>query len=166
MKRRTPRAVAVTGHRNSGKTTAIEGLLRELGRRGWKVGTIKHCHKNCDVDRPGKDSWRHREAGAARTALMTPDGLAVFAPAGEDDPRALVPLLFPDMDLVLVEGFHWLPLDRIEVRDSAGRVRPAHPEGRLLADLPHHFDGGTIVELADLLAAGTESPVRQSVQDV
>ena len=66
--------LSVVGRSNSGKTTLLEKLIRELARRGRHVGTIKHhFHGPVTVDVPGKDSWRHREAGARAVALVSPE---------------------------------------------------------------------------------------------
>jgi molybdopterin-guanine dinucleotide biosynthesis protein B len=58
--REGPEVIAVTGFKDSGKTTAVEMLGRELVRRGYRVATVKHCHHGFDLDRPGKDSWAGR----------------------------------------------------------------------------------------------------------
>ena len=149
---RVPPVIAVTGEQNSGKTTAVEGLVEELSRRGHRVGTVKHCHHGFDLDRPGKDSWRHRQAGAARTVLTSPDGFALVGePLPEDDLHRTVAWLFPDVDLVLAEGYHWLPLPRIEIVGCDGGTRPAHPQAPTVAQLPNRFGADQILELCDLL---------------
>ena len=64
--------VSVVGRSNSGKTTLLERLVRELSRRGWRVGTVKHhVHGPVTVDVPGKDSWRHKQAGALAVVLAS-----------------------------------------------------------------------------------------------
>ena len=147
-----PPLIAVTGFQNSGKTTAIESIVRELCRRGYRVGTFKHCHHGYDLDRPGKDSWRHRRAGAIRTVLTSPDGFALLGePLPEENLDRMVGWLFPDMDLVLAEGYHWLPLPRIEIERCDGVRRPGHPDGKTLGILPCCFAAPEILELCDLL---------------
>ncbi|MEM6488658.1 MAG: molybdopterin-guanine dinucleotide biosynthesis protein B [Pseudomonadota bacterium] len=97
----------VVGWKNAGKTTLVERLVAELCARGFRVSTVKHTHHGVDVDRPGKDSHRHRNAGAqqvilasaARWALMTE--LRDRPEAGLD---ALIARLDP-VDLVIVEGY-------------------------------------------------------------
>ncbi len=144
--------VAVTGFRNTGKTTAIEGMVGELADRGSRVGTLKHCHSGYDLDLPGKDSWRHRRAGATRTVLTGPNGLALLGePTPEDDLCHLTEWLFPDMDLVLAEGYHWLPLPHIEIQRCDGATRPRHPDGKTLGWLPSRFGAPQISEMCDLL---------------
>jgi molybdopterin-guanine dinucleotide biosynthesis protein B len=144
--------IAVTGFKDSGKTTAVEGIVRELSTRGYRVGTFKHCHHGYDLDRPGKDSWRHRQAGAAGTVLMGPNGFALMGgPSPQEDPRPLAAWLFPDADLVLAEGFHWLDLPRIEITERDGSTRPAPAAGEVLARLPFHFGFREIAALCDRL---------------
>ena len=60
------RVFGVVGWKNNGKTTLVERLVEHLAARGYRVSTVKHAHHEVDLDQPGKDSWRHREAGAAR----------------------------------------------------------------------------------------------------
>lgn len=97
----------VVGWKNAGKTTLVERLVAEIAGRGFSVSTIKHTHHRVDVDQKGKDSWRHRQAGArqvilsssARWALMTELRGAPEATLDE-----LIAHLAP-VDLVLVEGY-------------------------------------------------------------
>jgi len=107
----------VSGPSGSGKTTLVERLIPALTRRGLGVATVKHHRHPVEVDRPGKDTWRHRRAGARATFFVTADELAVF----QDRPPNLVPadlvrLCPPGVDLLLVEGFKGLTgYPRIEV---------------------------------------------------
>ena len=147
-----PFMITVVGYKNSGKTTAIEGLVKALSIQGYRVGTFKHCHHGFELDQPGKDSWRHRKAGSAGTVLMGPEGFALMGdipPGG--DPRPLAGWLFGEADLVLAEGFHWLPLPRIEIAGSDGKVRPAHPDGKVVGRLPYRFNKADIETLCDLI---------------
>lgn len=113
--------MGVTGWSGSGKTTLLTALLPLLTARGLSVSTIKHAHHGFDLDRPGKDSFRHREAGArevlvasgARWALMHELAPAETA-AGEPGLAFLLGRLSP-VDLVLVEGFKSNPHPKIEV---------------------------------------------------
>lgn len=101
------RLYGVTGWKNAGKTTLMERLVGEISGRGFSVSTVKHAHHAFDVDHPGRDSWRHREAGArevlvashARVALMTE-----LRGAPEPPLQALLARLAP-VDLVLIEGY-------------------------------------------------------------
>ena len=70
------RVFGVTGWKNAGKTTLVERLVSEFVRRGWRVSTIKHAHHDVDVDQPGRDSFRHRVAGASRASTSASEGSA------------------------------------------------------------------------------------------
>ena len=113
--------LSIVGRSNSGKTTLLEKLIRELVGRGRRVGTIKHhFHGPVTVDVPGKDSWRHRQAGARAAALSSPDTLFVVRDVTEEvSPEVLVHRAFHDLDLVLTEGFKTGPLPKIEVNRQA-----------------------------------------------
>jgi molybdopterin-guanine dinucleotide biosynthesis protein B len=97
--------IHVVGRQNHGKTTLIVDLVEEYTRRGIAVGTIKHSSHAHELDAPGKDSYRHRRAGAAPAAVITPEMLGVWLPrrAGDDPYAALAPM-FSACRLVLVEG--------------------------------------------------------------
>lgn len=115
------RVYGVTGWKNSGKTTLVERLVAEITRRGVSVSTLKHAHHEFDVDEPGRDSYRHRAAGArqvlvgsaARWALMT-ELRGAPEPALADLLAQLAPV-----DLVLVEGYKRDRHAKIEVRRAA-----------------------------------------------
>ena len=109
--------LSVVGRSKSGKTTLLEKLIRELAARGRRVGTIKHhYHGPVTVDVPGKDSWRHRQAGARAVALVSPDTVFVVRDTpGEMSLEALTHLGFCGVELVLTEGFKSGPMPKIEV---------------------------------------------------
>ena len=97
----------VTGWKNSGKTGLMERLLVEFTARGLSVSTIKHAHHNFDVDQPGKDSFRHREAGAKEVLLVSLNRFCLMNESrGEEEPT-LAGLLakLSSVDLVLIEGY-------------------------------------------------------------
>ena len=97
----------VTGWKNSGKTGLVERLVSEFTTRGFSVSTIKHAHHDFDVDRSGKDSYRHREAGAREVLLSSRKRFALMHELrGNDEPslEMLLAKLAP-VDLVLIEGF-------------------------------------------------------------
>jgi len=98
--------IAFVGPSGSGKTTLIEKTIKELSSRNLRVGTIKHHLKALDVDREGKDSWRHKAAGARAVAIVTPTGLAAIR--SEDKEPDLIEIAeryFFDVDVVLAEGY-------------------------------------------------------------
>ncbi|MEM7528817.1 MAG: molybdopterin-guanine dinucleotide biosynthesis protein B [Pseudomonadota bacterium] len=97
----------VVGWKNAGKTTLVERLVAEIVGRGFTVSTLKHTHHGADVDRPGKDSHRHREAGARQVILASSARWALMTElrgAEETSLEALVAKLDP-VDLVIVEGY-------------------------------------------------------------
>jgi len=111
----------LAGWSGSGKTTLLEGLLREMIGRGLEVSTIKHAHHNLDVDRPGKDSFRHRAAGASEVVLLSSNRWTLMHELRgrlEPTPEELVQRMAP-VDLVLVEGFKKHTHDKLEVHRPA-----------------------------------------------
>lgn len=105
----------VAASSNSGKTTLIEKIIPLLKERGLRVAVIKHASAGFDLDRPGKDSWRFREAGADAVLLAGPDRLALQKRL--EHPASLEELgaMLPDADVLLVEGFKQDAPNRIEV---------------------------------------------------
>jgi molybdopterin-guanine dinucleotide biosynthesis protein B len=111
-----PNVFSFVGHSGSGKTTLIEKLLRELTGRGLKVATIKHAHHRVELDTPGKDSFRYKEAGAAMSMLLTRDALQLVADAKtEREPEQLAQRFLGEAGLVLAEGFSHAAGAKIEV---------------------------------------------------
>ncbi len=117
--------VGVSGVSGSGKTTLIEKLIPELARRGYRVATIKHDAHGFEIDREGKDSYRHKHAGASMTVLSSPDQIAVVKDADHDHNLSELRHLFVrDADIVLFEGYKRLNAPKIEVRRSEADVEP------------------------------------------
>lgn len=114
----------LAGWSGSGKTTLMEGLVRELCGRGLSVSTIKHTHHDFDIDRPGKDSHRHREAGAREVLLAGGQRWALMHElrgAAEPTLEEMLARMAP-VDLILVEGFKAHPHDKLEVhRPTLGK---------------------------------------------
>jgi molybdopterin-guanine dinucleotide biosynthesis adapter protein len=119
----------VIGWSGSGKTTLLVSLLAELTGGGLRVSTLKHTHHSVDLDRPGKDTYHHRQAGATEVVLLSSSRWTLMHElrgAPEPTPQDLVPRLAP-VDLVLAEGFKRSSLDKLEVfRPALGRL-PLYP---------------------------------------
>jgi molybdopterin-guanine dinucleotide biosynthesis protein B len=108
--------VSIVGKSNSGKTTLIEKLVAELSRRGIRVATIKHNRHGFEIDHEGKDSWRHKKAGAVATVVASPGRVALIEDAPGDYSLAeLRDRYIRDADLILAEGFKVNPHPKIEV---------------------------------------------------
>ena len=123
------KAIGFIGYSNSGKTTLIEKLIPRFRARGLSVSAIKNAHHGFDMDRPGKDSYRYREAGAGQVLISTTERWALLTetPAGHASLEQLLRQLAP-CDLVIVEGFKSEGnLPRIEVRRSTVADPPIHP---------------------------------------
>ena len=97
----------VVGWKNAGKTGLVERLVTEITSRGFTVSTIKHAHHTFDVDRPGKDSYRHRHAGATEVLLSSTNRFALMHELRGSEEPSLADLLarLSPVDLVLVEGY-------------------------------------------------------------
>lgn len=119
------KVAGVVGFRNAGKTVLVERLVRHLTARGFRVSTVKHAHHSVDLDTPGKDSWRHRAAGARQVILSSRARWALFAETGEDAEPSLAGLLarLDPVDLVIVEGYKRDRHPKIEV----SRAAAGHP---------------------------------------
>ena len=112
----------IAGYSGSGKTTLIERLLLALRSRGLSVSVIKHTHHDFELDRPGKDSWRQREAGAREVLLSGGRRWALLHEIREGEaPPGLEQLLgrLGPCDLVLVEGYKREPIPKLEVHRAA-----------------------------------------------
>ena len=117
--------VAIVGKSNSGKTTLIEKLIPELTKRGYRVATIKHHTHALEIDTPGKDSWRHKQAGAHTTFISTPHALGMVHSVDKDmTPDEIRDRFIDDADLVLAEGFKMLSVPKVEVFRSSVHVEP------------------------------------------
>jgi len=128
------RVFGLAGWSGSGKTTLLTALIPELVSRGITVSTLKHAHHTFDVDKPGKDSWRHRQAGAREVMISSQNRWALMHELrGAPEPtfEELVRRMSP-VDLLLVEGFKRHPHPKIEVyRPSLGKPL-LHPEDPLV----------------------------------
>src|SRR5436190_18298173 len=113
--------IGIAGWKKSGKTTLVVRLIEEFTRRGLKVASIKHAHHNFQIDDAETDSARHRLAGAAQVAIVSRHRWATVRELrGEPEPELLEVISWLDpCDLVLVEGYKFSSIPKIEVRRSA-----------------------------------------------
>ena len=118
--------ISVVGKSSSGKTTFLENLIAELREQGYKVGTIKHDVHGFDIDKPGKDTWRHKQAGANLVLISSPEKLALIKDVNEDSELdELRENYVRDVDIILTEGYKSRDKPKIEV------FRPAMHEDYL-----------------------------------
>lgn len=168
------RVLGIVGYSGSGKTSLIEKLIPELARRGYRVSVIKHAHHAFDVDRPGKDSFRFREAGAASVLVASGNRWALMQELRGAPEPGLQDMLdrIGDCDLVLVEGYKHAAIEKIEVHRRASQNALLHPVDKdiiaiatdepLTAKLPQ-FDLNNVIELTDFIELkikSTAQPLR------
>lgn len=145
----------IAGYSGSGKTTLLEKLIPQFTARGLTVSVIKHAHHGFDIDRPGKDSYRHREAGASEVLLSCNDRWALMHERRDGSEVTLDELLarLAPCDLVLVEGFKQEPIPKLEVYRPENGKPPLFPER------------GDIVAVASNVTLATSLP-RLALDDV
>jgi len=109
--------VSIVGKGDSGKTTFLEKLIRELSGRGVRVATVKHHVHDYDIDVPGKDSWRHARAGAVTTMVSSPDKFSLIQKMETERPLEELARIATDSgaDILLTEGYKIEAANRIEV---------------------------------------------------
>jgi molybdopterin-guanine dinucleotide biosynthesis adapter protein len=113
------RVIGVAGFKNSGKTTLVEKLVVHLTAKGYRVSTVKHAHHSFDIDHEGRDSFRHRKAGASEVAVISKERTAIIHELRGAEPPSLSEVIdkLQDCDLVIVEGYKRDTHDKIEVRN-------------------------------------------------
>lgn len=124
------RVFGVAGHSGMGKTTLLEKLIPEISSRGLIVSLIKHSHKNIDIDRPGKDSYRLRESGCKEVLLLGNDRWALMHELRGSEEPSLYELLsrMQNCDLVLIEGFKQGGFPKLEVWRASLEKKPLWPQ--------------------------------------
>jgi molybdopterin-guanine dinucleotide biosynthesis protein B len=122
-----PQVICVVGRSQSGKTTLIEKLIPILKNKGYRIGTIKHSHHVFDFDKSGKDSWRHKDAGAETVIIASPGKIAMVKNDHDGTLEGLIGY-FDDLDLLITEGYKGARRPKIEV------VRAARHNNALLKD--------------------------------
>ena len=136
------RVFGLAGWSGSGKTTLVTKVIPVLIRRGLKIATIKHAHHEFDIDRPGKDSWLHREAGASEVIVSSGRRWALVHELRSAPEPSLVELLakLSPADLVIVEGFKRHSYPKLEIYRAAVGKPLIYPEDdcivAIAADVP------------------------------
>jgi molybdopterin-guanine dinucleotide biosynthesis adapter protein len=158
-----PPIVSIVSKKGSGKTTLLERLIPELRRRGYRTGTVKHDTHGFDIDHEGKDTWRHKQSGAATVVISSPWKLSLIKDVDHElDLDQIVAAYFSDVDLVLTEGFSRAGKPQVEVFRRTAHAEPLHKKGApnhlvaVMSDTPvdldaPNFDIDAVADLADLI---------------
>ncbi|MBX3566966.1 MAG: molybdopterin-guanine dinucleotide biosynthesis protein B [Rhizobiaceae bacterium] len=153
------RVFGITGWKNSGKTTMVERVVAELTARGRRVSTIKHAHHAFDIDRPGADSFRHREAGAVEVAIVSGNRWALMHELRDEAEPSLHDVLarLSPCDIVIVEGYKRESHPMLEMRRLGARsVEPLAPRTEAIvavaADHPTDAGGLPAFDIDDIAA--------------
>ncbi len=132
MATKKPPIIGFCAYSGTGKTTLLTKLLPALAARNMRVGIIKHAHHSFDTDRPGKDSYELRKAGAKRMLVASNRRWALIhelADEAEATPEELIATMTcPDIDLILIEGFKRENFDKIELHRGACGRQPMYPQ--------------------------------------
>ena len=121
-----PPVISIVGKSKSGKTTLIEKLIPELKKRGYKIGIIKHAFHELEFDKKGKDSWRHKAAGAETVMVSSPRTITIVKNSQGETLNDLE-TYFQDVDLIITEGFKRANKPQIEVFRHARHDKPLSP---------------------------------------
>ena len=136
--------VCVVGRSKSGKTTLLEKLIRELKNRGYRIGTIKHhSHPGIEMDKPGKDTWRHARAGSDHVVIAAPDQVASIRRVEREPTLSEIAATITDVDIILAEGYKRSGRLKLEVVRAARSEEPicaAEELFALVTDLPIPYD--------------------------
>ena len=138
------KVIGFAGYSGSGKTTLVERLIPELKLRGLRVSVVKHAHHKFDIDHEGKDTWRHREAGAFEVVVASDRRLALmreFESPAQLSVHHLIAELYDGVDWVLVEGYKSSDLHKIEVWRGADSGPPAYPDDGFVAAIATNAPG-------------------------
>ena len=150
--------VGFAGYSGSGKTTLVEQLIPALKKRGLRVSVVKHAHHSFDIDRPGKDTFRHREAGAFEVVVASRNRLALmreFEKPAVMTVHQLIAELYAGVDWVLVEGFKDSDLLKIEI----WRAPSSDYEGKPARYMDDDFIVAIATDAPTQLPAATLRPV-------
>lgn len=132
-----PRIVVISGIKNSGKTTLITRLIPVLNAKGYRTAVIKHDGHDFTCDIPGTDTYKFTESGAYGVAIFSPYRMFIHK-VGTDETEESLIAMFPEADIILMEGFKELPYPKVEIVRRGVSDKPAsNPEGRFLIVTDH-----------------------------
>jgi molybdopterin-guanine dinucleotide biosynthesis protein B len=152
--------ICLVGRSSVGKTTLLEKLIPVLKQRGYRVATVKHhSHPGFEIDRPGKDTWRHAQAGSDHVVIAAPDKVASIRLVDREPTLDEIAATIDDVDIILAEGYKRSRKPKIEIIRAARSTEPLCTPEELLAivsdiDLPFHvpqFDLDDAIGLAALI---------------
>lgn len=156
--------LSIIGKSGSGKTTLLKKLIPELVKRGYRVGTIKHTHHHdFEIDKPGKDSWEHQNAGATSIAISSTNKFAFIKKLDEEIPaKDIISTCFGDVDIILAEGFKEEVFPKIEVLRKGISTEPvsqfslSSPLLLVISDIPYKlsvpvFNSREVHKVADFI---------------
>jgi len=151
------KVVGFAGFSGSGKTTLVERLIPALRLQGLRVSVVKHAHHHFDIDHAGKDTYRHREAGAFEVVVASDKRMALmreFEVANQPTVHQLLAELYEGVDWVLVEGFKDSDLQKIEVWRAASGKPARYPDDDFITaiatDSPGLLPTPTQLQVLDL----------------
>ena len=159
----SPPIISIISKKNSGKTTLLEKLIPVIRGRGYRLGTVKHDTHGFDIDHEGKDTWRHKAAGAESVLISSPWKLSLIKDTDQDwSLTDLVTTYMADLDVVLTEGYKKADMPQVEVFRSAAHKTPLHSKNEsnsliaVMSDTPvdlgvANFDINDVEALADLI---------------
>lgn len=155
------KVINIIGYKsNVGKTTLMEGLIKELKSRNYSIATIKHDVHNFDIDKKGKDTYKHREAGAETVIISSPKKFAIIKEVNQEENLDDLLYFAKDKDIILVEGYKKSNLRKIEVYRENFSNEIISKKDKLIAiasDVDLNIDDVKVVkkdnyrELADLI---------------
>ncbi|OWZ83961.1 molybdopterin-guanine dinucleotide biosynthesis protein B [Natranaerobius trueperi] len=125
--------ISVVGKSKSGKTTLVCKLIRELKSRGYKVSTVKHDVHGFDIDKPGKDTWKHGEAGASTVVISSPTKMAMIQQLEQEKTLDEILEKIEDADIILTEGYKREDKPKIEVVKTDRSTKPVCNPSELVA---------------------------------
>lgn len=163
--------VCIVGRSRVGKTTLLEKLIPVLKQRGYRVATVKHhAHPGFDIDQPGKDTWRHAQAGSDHIVIAAPDKVASIRRVEREPTLEEIAATITDVDIILTEGYKRSHYPKIEVVRAAHNPEPLCTPEELLAlatDTPITFNvpqfgledaEGLAGEIVEVLLFSSDTP--------